>query len=226
MPSVRKLKPLVLPKRPTTVEEWIEAKKKAPAYFITNQEGDAIVPANKEKGETENVLMINPLVPAKKAFIEDFYAKRAEELKVAEEEFAKLKRELHQTVLSYKREEIGADVVAIKNNNVYAAQAKVNMIAKYPRILEEVTGIEQYDLTFDWYRRGKFSMPVSAYMPSAFPWQAFWMPGSMTDPVVEDQSEENQDNQDNQEGGKQKKNYTPKQRAIIASIMKKRYSKA
>jgi len=222
MASVRKLKtrkqPVILPKRPTSVEEWIEAKKKAPAFFTTTQEGDAIVPPYKE-GETENVLMINPLVPAKRAFIEDFYAKRAEELKVAEEEFAKLKRELHQTVLSYKREEIGADVVASKNENVYAAQAKVNMIAKYPRILEEVTGIEQYDLTFDWYRRGKFSMPVSAYMPSAFPWQAFWMPGSMTDPVVEDQSEENQDNQ---EGGKQKKNYTPKQRAIIASIMKKR----
>jgi hypothetical protein len=82
--------------------------------------------------------------------------------------------------------------------------------------------IEQYDLTFDWYRRAKFSMPVSAYTPSAFPWKAFWMPPSAEVPI-----EEPLEDQEEQEGaGNPKKNYTPKQRAIIANIMKKRYSNA
>jgi len=223
-PKTRKQASVPLPKRPTTVEEWMEAKSKAPAFFTTTQEGDAIVPPYKE-GETQNVLAINPLVPANRAFVEEFFAKRTEELKAAEEEFATAKRNLHDIVRAYKRGEDSASDVAIANSQVFRAQAKVNSIAKYPRSLEKVTDIEQYDLTFDWYRRAKFSMPVSAYTPSAFPWKDFWMPPSLEAPIEE--QDEGQEDQEGQEGaGKQKKNYTPKQRAIIANIMKKRYSKA
>jgi hypothetical protein len=228
MASVRKPKPrkqasVPLPKRPTTVDEWMEAKSKAPAFFTTTQEGDAIVPPYKE-GETQNVLAINPLVPANRAFVEGFFAKRAEELKVAEEEFAEAKRNLHDIVRAYKRGEESALDVASANSHVFRAQAKVNSIIKYPRSLEQVTDIEQYDLTFDWYRRAKFSMRVNAYTPSVFPWKAFWMPPSLEAPP---EHLEEQEEQEGQEGaGKERKNYTPKQRAIIANIMKKRYSNA
>jgi hypothetical protein len=221
-PKTRKQASVPLPKRPTTVDEWMEAKSKAPAFFTTTQEGDAIVPPYKE-GETENVLMINPLVPANRAFIEGFFAKRTEELKVAEEEFADAKRKLHDVYRSYKRGEDSALDVVSANSHVFRAQAKVNSIAKYPRSLEEVKDIEQYDLNFDWYRRAKFSMTVNAYTPSTFPWKAFWMPPSLEAPPEEPLEEQDE----GQEGaGKQKKNYTPKQRAIIANIMKRRYSNA
>ena len=68
-------------------------------------------------------------------------------------------------------------------------------------------------------------MRVTAYTPSAFPWKAFWMPPSLEAPLEE--QEEQEEGEESQEGaGKPKKNYTPKQRAIIANIMKKRYSNA
>jgi predicted metal-dependent hydrolase len=220
-PKTRKQASVPLPKRPTTVDEWIEAKAKAPAFFSTTPEGDAIVPPYKE-GETQNVLMINPLVPANRAFIEGFFAKRKEELQVAEEEFANAKRALHDIVRSYRNGDNTASEVASANAAVFTAQARVNSIAKYPRDFEQIKDIEQYDLTFDWYRRGKFAMHVGAYTPSTFPWKAFWMPPSAQAPV-----EELLEPQEEQEGGgNPKKNYTPKQRAIIANIMKKRYSNA
>ena len=134
-PKTRKQASVPLPKRPTTVDEWMEAKCKAPAFFTTTQEGDAIVPPYKE-GETENVLMINPLVPANRAFVEDFFAKRTEELKVAEEEFAIAKRNLHDIVRAYKRGEDSASDVAIANSQVFRAQARSIRLQSTPEVLK------------------------------------------------------------------------------------------
>ena len=203
---------VTLPRRPTTVEEWLEARLKAPVYFEPNEAGEYVVPAYGGV-TTETIIQPRPLVPATPELIAGYYAQRKEQLAEPEVNFSAAKRELLQVVMDYKRnpEMVTVEDVIAANQKANVAQCRLNSVAKYPRWFREGGPLEQYDLHFDWYRRAK--IPEGSYTAEygVFPWKAMLM----QPPVAEEPAAELEEEEEGE--AKPKRVLTAQQKAIIAS---------
>ena len=98
--SLKSLKKKALP-QPRTVNEWLDAKIKKPYDFVTNKDGNLVVPSS-TAGTAETILEIRPEVPATKEYIQEFFKKRLESLKEPEEMYTAAKRNLQKTMALYK----------------------------------------------------------------------------------------------------------------------------
>lgn len=206
-----------LPRRPTTTDEWLAARIKAPVYFEPNADGDYVVPAYGGV-TTETILQPKPLVPATPEHVAEYYRQRTEQLKQPEADFSAAKRELQQVYLEFKRNPDTTDIseVLAANQKANVAQCRLNSVAKYPRWFREGGPLEQYDLTFDWYRRTKFPEGTCTAEYGVFPWKAMMMlpPAAPERPPELDKEGE--------EDEAPKRVLTAQQKAIIASKMKAR----
>lgn len=220
-PRQKKEEPL--PKKPTTAEEWLEAKVKAPKKFTTNENGDLVIPPYKA-GESEVTIVQREKVPATTDHIRRFFAERNESLKEPEAEFAAAKRTLQEVYVAYKRGEVDSNDVLEANQNAAIAQVKVNEKVEFPRNFELLEGLLENDLNFDWYRRNKIAGPVFTIQTTRFPWQAFWTAAPDVIEVDEDEYDFEEENEEARMSGgaKPKKELTAQQRAIIANIKRKR----
>lgn len=216
---------VLLPKRPTKIEEWFEAKIKEPSMFKTNEDGNLVVPPYKE-GESEIIFEIHPKVEASTQHIKAEFESYREELKEPEEEFTRLKRELHDVLRLYHSDQATVQDVLDANHAVNVAQCKLNSLYKKTRTFTILNGLLDQDLSFDWYRRKKIVEPVSMTHYGIFPWKAFWtQQGDIIPDISEsDDYEETQEESNDQSGGATAKKapLTVQQRAIIANYRKKR----
>lgn len=219
-PRQKKQEPL--PKKPTTVEEWLVAKVKAPNRFTTDKNGDLVVPPYKE-GESEVIIVHREKVPATADHIRRYFADRNERLKEPEAEFAAAKRNLQEVHVAYKRGEVSVDDVLQANQAAAVAQAKVNSIVEGSRTFKKLEELLENDLSFDWYRRNKIAVEVGTMETTRFPWQTFWT--SAPDVIEVDEEEYNFEDENEEArmsgGAKPKKELTAQQRAIIANIKRK-----
>ena len=217
--SKSKAKEVALPKRPTTVEEWLEAKVKAPTRFTVDESGDLVVPPYKA-GEAEVTIITRQKTPATADHVRRFFAARNESLKEPEAEFAEAKRNLQVVYAAYKREEASIDEVLDANQLAAQAQIKVNALVKFPRNFEPLEGLLNNDLSFDWYRRAKIPVPVGTMQSTVFPWKAFWTVAPDAIPEFDEEAFEDEDGMAG--GAKPKRELTAQQRAIIANIKRKK----
>lgn len=206
--------------RPTTVEEWIQAKKIAPIQFTVDSNGDLVVPPFKA-GEAEMTIPLRAKQPATDEHIKKFFLDRIQSLKEAEEEFAAAKREAQQMYIAYKREEAELPDLLKANKKVAEAQVKLTALVKFPRSYELLKGLVENDLSFDWYRRSKIADPVGTVITTEFPWKAFWTEAADQIPEFDEEAFES-DDEGMSGGAKPKRELTAQQRAIIANYRKKR----
>lgn len=219
VPKIRKPKEEPLPKKPTTVEEWLEAKVRAPSRFTVDENGDLVIPPYKA-GESEVTIVHRASAPATADHILKHYKARNEALKEPEAEYAEAKRNVQTVYAAYKREAASIDEVLQANENVRKAEIKINSLVKYPRNFEELQGLLVNDLNFDWYRRTKIPVPVGTMQSTVFPWKVFW---TAAPDVIPDFDEADYFGEEGMAGGaKPKRDLTAQQRAIIANIRKRK----
>jgi hypothetical protein len=208
-----------LGKQPTTVAEWLHAKTKFPKDFTINTEGDFIVPPV-NPGDSEQILVVKPEVPATIETIQGFFAKRKESLKEPEENYTSAKRQLHEVITAYNAGLVGIPDVLDANQNVHIAECTLNAAAKLPRSIQDLTGtLEEKDLTLDHYAKRSIAEKVSQVTYSVFPWNAFWSVASETQ-AQEGKITEQEQVQIQEQPQKPKRVLTEQQRAIIASRRK------
>lgn len=225
-------------KQPTTVEEWLEARKIAPTVFGVTDEGDFRSPPIRE-GETAKIIVPSPQVPATSEVIENFFQGRLASVKDLEARFAAARRELKATVDAYRAGTSGvsASDVLIANRGVQELDQQISQIMKSPRSVAILKGVPLRDIEFDVRyvdRSSKVNGEVMAIQSGAFPWKAFYM-----DPVDEAEtagsnasstasssgssSGSSSASSTAQSGGKVSK--TPQERARIGAIIRARTMK-
>lgn len=221
--KTRRKKEKPLPKKPTDLESWLEAKVEHPKFFKVDKDGDLVVPPY-NAGESEIVIEITPKAPATPEHIKSFFEQRTKSLKEAEEAFATAKRQLKDIYVAYKREQATLDEVLEANHAAATAEAALNSLVKYPRAFRDLKGLVANDLNFDWYRRMKIPVQVGTMESSVFPWKAFWTTAPEAIDLEDIYEEVEDENEAALKGGaKPKRNLTAQQRAIIANLRRKRF---
>ncbi len=87
--------------QPSTVEEWIEARKIEPNRFTFASNGDLIA-APVEAGNIEKTILLTSKVKAPKEAIDKFFEERSAKIKLAEDDFIAKKHMLHALMIRYK----------------------------------------------------------------------------------------------------------------------------
>jgi hypothetical protein len=214
--------PFIL-KQPTTIEEWVKAKRLFPSDFGYTENGDLEVPPI-ASSDIKKIIEIPRYVPGSIEYIQEYFKTRKDELKEPEEKYTIAKRQLHDKMMEYKNGDISVAEILAFNQNVREEEAKLNFIAKLPRKIRDLkSGLEienpiENELNFDWYRRNPVAEPVLQTTYTRFPVRGFWMPSpevkesdvfpaEVEEEVVEEVGQENMN--------KPKRVLTPQQIAII-----------
>ncbi len=165
----------LMKKQPTTVDEWIEAKKKFPKTYTVSPEGTLLAPPS-VAGETERQISLTPRILASIETIQAAFAKRKEEVQAAEVAATAARRALHSVVDAYKRGEASAGDVVIANEEAKVAEAAVIQIAVAPREASEVVpDPEIRQLLLDNpYLVNKVADDVFQVRRATFPWTLFY----------------------------------------------------
>jgi hypothetical protein len=223
--SLKSSKKKTLP-QPRTVNEWLEAKLKYPHTFVTNKDGNLVVPPN-TAGSTETILEIKPEVPASASYIQEFFKKRLESLKEPEELYTVAKRNLQQTMSLYKSGQATVSDVLDANQIVQDEERKLITVAKFPREMEEgIKGIIESTLTLNPYDNRTVAEGVNYVRYATFPWQAFWMQPEVAESIELQEAQQAllESQQVPENGTAPKRNYTPRQLAIMRARSKAKSS--
>lgn len=217
--------PFIL-KQPTTIEDWVKAKRLFPSEFGYTESGDLEVPPI-APSDIKKIIELPRYVPGSAEYIQDYFKTRKDELKEPEEKYTIAKRQLHDKMMEYKNGDISVSEILAFNQNVREEEAKLNMIAKLPRKIRDLKSItelkspQENELNFDWYRRNPVAEPVLQTTYTTFPIRGFWMPApevKESDVFPEEQSEiegQQSEAEDQNQLSKPKKALTPQQIAII-----------
>jgi hypothetical protein len=181
-------------KQPKTVEEWLEAKVKYPQSYPISPEGLLISPPSKS-GDTEQQIPLNPRRMADKAYIQEQFAKRGEEIKEAEEQFTASKRNLYTVVEAYEKGLASAGDVVLANQQVKDAEAFVIEKATAPRFVDTVAPVPEVRqiLMENQYLTNKMADPVYILRRATFPWTNFYKipePEPIASPPPEEQPQQ------------------------------------
>ncbi len=103
--------------QPSTVDEWIEARKADPSRFTFASNGDLIA-APVEAGNIEKRIILTSKVKAPKEAIDKFFEERSAKIKLAEDDFIAKKHMLHALMIRYKE--------APRTNNNNGANMELN----------------------------------------------------------------------------------------------------
>lgn len=87
--------------QPSTVDEWIEARKIDPERFTFSSNGDLIA-APVESGNIQKTIIPNSKVKAPKEAIDRFFEERSAKIKLAEDDFIAKKHMLHALMIRYR----------------------------------------------------------------------------------------------------------------------------
>jgi len=223
--SLKSSKKKALP-QPRTVDEWLKAKLKKPYDFVTNKDGNLVVPSS-AAGTAETILEIRPEVPATNEYIQEFFKKRLESLKEPEEMYTTAKRNLQAIMTSYKSGQATISDVIDANQTVHDEECKLITLAKFPREMEPgIKGIIESTLTLNPYDNRTVAEGVNYVRYTTFPWQAFWMSPEFAETVELQQAQQAllESQQVPENGTAPKRNYTPQQIAIMRARSKAKSS--
>jgi len=217
-------------KQPTTIEEWVEARRIFPKEFAYTAAGD-LVSAPLFVSEPDKIIVVPEFEPATDEYIQEFEKTKRAEIVAPEDEFVLKKREFKESMLRYKRGEISADTILTLNQQLREYEIAYNEKVKYPRAWDIEHGVMERMLTLGHYDTRTFVEPVFIASYTTFPIRQFWMPKQKTEEPPEqgpqtayEASNSNSNTSSNsnssQEGGQQpKREYTAQQRAIIGKAM-------
>jgi hypothetical protein len=210
-------------KQPTTIEEWVEARRKFPNDFTYTESGD-LVSAAVLPSESEKIIVVPEFEPASLEYIQEYKNTRKDEAIAPEEEFVQKKRELKDSMVKYKRGEMTADAIVTLNQQLRDYEIALNQKVKYPRKWDVIDGEVERMLTFGHYDTRKFAEPVGIASYTTVPMRELWMPKviqkekgfieSVTT-MFESSNNSNQDSNDESNNTTPKRAYTPQQIAII-----------
>lgn len=216
-------------KQPTTIEEWIDARRIFPNDFTYSSSGDLVatkvLPADQEK-----IIIVPEFEPATDEYIQEFEKTKRAEIVAPEDEFVLKKREFKENMLKYKRGEITADTILTLNQQLREYEIAYNEKVKYPRAWDIEHGVMERMLTFGHYDTRTFVEPVFLTSYTTFPIRQFWMPKRKEEAPPEQSPQtayeasnsntnsNNENSNSSQEGG-YKREYTAQQRAIIGKAM-------
>ena len=222
--SLKSSKKKALP-QPRTVNEWLEAKLKKPYDFVTNKDGNLVVPSS-VAGTAETILEITPEVPATKEYIQEFFKKRLESLKEPEEMYTAAKRNLQKTMTLYKSGQASISDVIDANQTVHDEECKLITLAKFPREMEHgIKGIIESTLTLNPYDNRTVAEGVNYVRYTPFPWQAFWMPPEVAQSIeLQEVQQSLLESQQPTAESAPKRTYTPQQIAIMRARSKAKSS--
>ena len=128
-----------LGKQPTTVAEWLVAKTKFPKDFTVDKEGNLVVPPIK-LGDSEQILVVTPEVPATATIVNDYFTKKRESLKELEENIKYLDTIVaHNLIFDYNIKEIN-------NNDKIKVKEKLNEWSTAKVINKKDDNIEEKDI--------------------------------------------------------------------------------
>lgn len=213
-------------KQPTTIEEWVEARRLFPNDFTYTESGD-LVSAAILPGESEKIIIVPPFETASTEYIQEYKTTRKGEAVVPEEEFVQKKRELKEAMLKYKRGEITGEAIVTLNQQLRDYEVGLNEKVKYPRKWDLIEGEIERMLTFGHYDIRKFAEPVFLTSYTTVPMRELWMPKvpeKENEGIIEsiktmfeaNNSDTNTNNESNSESNNTpKRTYTPQQIAII-----------
>ncbi len=175
----------LMKKQPTTVDEWIEAKKKFPKSYTVSPEGTLLAPPS-VAGETERQISLTPRILASMASVQAAFAKRKEDVQAAEVAATAARRALHSVVDAYKRGEASAGDVVIANEEAKVAEAAVIQLAVAPREADVVIpDPEIRQLLLDNpYLVNKVADDVFQVRRATFPWTLFYEPAAKQEEKV------------------------------------------
>jgi hypothetical protein len=209
-----------LGKQPTTVAEWLVAKTKFPKEFRVDKEGNLVIPPIK-LGDSEQILVVTPEVPAPANTINEYFTKKRESLKDLEEKYTSAKRNLQDVITGYKAGLITVADVLDANHNVHTAECGLNAASKLPRTIQDLTGsLQERDLSLQHYADRSIADKVSQVQYTTFPWQAFWTTGTNAAIAIEAVTEEGKEQDQEQNQPKVKRVFSKEQLAIIAARRK------
>ena len=201
--------------QPTSVNEWIYAKTKFPSIFQVNKDGD-LISSGINEGESDKIIVLNPDVPATPDYVKAYFSKRLQDLKDPEEQYSSAKKHLHETIAAYRNKQATIADVLGANQDVHDTECILNAIAKLPRSIELLIGLDQSDLSMNSYDKYSISEPVITSMYSEFPWKAFWMPAKIAEDIESAVVEEETDQE-----APIKRALSPEQSAARAMAIKK-----
>lgn len=175
----------LMKKQPTTVDEWIEAKKKFPKSYTVSPEGTLLAPPS-VAGETERQISLTPRILASMESVQAAFAKRKEDVQAAEVAATAARRALHSVVDAYKRGEASAGDVVIANEEAKVAEAAVIQLAVAPREADVVIpDPEIRQLLLDNpYLVNKVADDVFQVRRATFPWTLFYEPAAKQEEKV------------------------------------------
>lgn len=214
-------------KQPTTIEEWIEARRVFPNDFTYSSSGD-LVAAPLFPREQEKIIIVPEFEPATDEYIQEFEKTKRAEIVAPEDEFVLKKREFKENMLKYKRGEITADTILTLNQQLREYEVAYNEKVKYPRAWDIEHGVMERMLTFGHYDTRSFVEPVFLASYTTFPTRQFWMPKRKEEEPPEQSpqtayeasnSNTNSNTENSSQEGGAKRDYTAQQRAIIGKAM-------
>jgi hypothetical protein len=219
-------------KQPTTIEEWIEARRVFPNDFTYSSSGD-LVAAKVLPSEQEKIIIVPEFEPATDEYIQEFEKTKRAEIVAPEDEFVLKKREFKENMLKYKRGEITADTILTLNQQLREYEVAYNEKVKYPRAWDVDHGVMERMLTFGHYDTRSFVEPVFIASYTTFPTRQFWMPKRKEEAPLEQSpqtayeasnsnSNSNSNSENSSQEGGSKRVYTDQQRAIIGKAMSAR----
>lgn len=216
-------------KQPTTIEEWIEARRIFPNDFTYSSSGD-LVATKVLPSEQEKIIIVPEFEPATDEYIQEFEKTKRAEIVAPEDEFVLKKREFKENMLKYKRGEITADTILTLNQQLREYEVAYNEKVKYPRAWDIEHGVMERMLTFGHYDTRSFVEPVFLTSYTTFPIRQFWMPKRKEEAPLEQSPQtayeasnsntnSNTENSNSSQEGGSKREYTAQQRAIIGKAM-------
>jgi hypothetical protein len=161
--------------QPKTVEEWLNAKVLSPSLFKVSPEGMLISPPI-ESGDIERIIPLESRIPATVKHIEEQFAKRTEEVKLAEENFTEARRSLQRITDAFRKGMASTGDVVIANQQVKEAEAFLLQKAIVNRSINELfPSPEVRDLFLDnRYVTDKIKDMVYKLNRENFPWTYYY----------------------------------------------------
>jgi len=182
--------------QPKNVEEWLNAKILSPSLFKVTPEGMLISPPI-ESGDIERIIPLESRIPATVKHIEEQFAKRTEEVKVAEENFTEARRSLQRIVDAFRRGMASTGDVVIANQQVKEAEAFLVQKATMNRKVDYVNPQPQVRELFldNRYIEDMMKDPVFKIYRGNFPWTYYYeFKGEFDNDLIEPVQEKTQQN--------------------------------
>ena len=188
---------LEIGKQPTTVNEWLLAKKKLPKLFTFTEEGDLVSPPIVGSDRGDITIYLPPQISSTVEEQKEILRNRVAEIAEPEEVYAQAKRRLREVVEAYRSDQVSAHDVIEANNDVHQAECILNAKMKGSRFIQEKSNMMERELSFNVYDTMTNPQPVFICEYTLLPWKMFWKQaptGPQQTVVVDSANETNSEN--------------------------------